>query len=138
LRNGSGSTAVLTMVEDDDTVFTAIRAGALGYPIKGADGLDIIAAIRAIASGTRSTYGRLLDAMGVPWHDRRLDESPRPAMKRCGMSRRVRSGHGERALRSARRRACVGTGVQVGESHRAVDARRSTTDSRLKALQVNR
>jgi DNA-binding NarL/FixJ family response regulator len=42
---------VLTMFEDDDTVFAAIRAGAIGYLVKGADGTDILAAVRAAAAG---------------------------------------------------------------------------------------
>ncbi|MGB5757874.1 MAG: response regulator transcription factor [Acidimicrobiales bacterium] len=42
---------VLTMFEDDDTVFTALGAGAIGYLLKGADSDEIIAAIRAAADG---------------------------------------------------------------------------------------
>jgi DNA-binding NarL/FixJ family response regulator len=42
---------VLTMFEDDDTVFAAVRAGAIGYLMKGADGTDILAAVRAAAAG---------------------------------------------------------------------------------------
>jgi DNA-binding NarL/FixJ family response regulator len=39
------------MFEDDDTVFTAMRAGATGYLVKGADGADIVAAVHAAAAG---------------------------------------------------------------------------------------
>ncbi|PZH18373.1 DNA-binding response regulator [Streptomyces sp. NTH33] len=42
---------VLTMFEDDATVFAAVRAGALGYLVKGAEGADIVAAIHAAAAG---------------------------------------------------------------------------------------
>lgn len=42
---------VLTMFEDDDTVFAAMQAGATGYLVKGADGADIVAAVRAVAAG---------------------------------------------------------------------------------------
>ncbi|MFF4823741.1 response regulator [Streptomyces sp. NPDC001312] len=42
---------VLTMFEDDATVFAAVQAGALGYLVKGADGADIVAAIHAAAAG---------------------------------------------------------------------------------------
>ena len=42
---------VLTMSEDDSTVFAAMRAGARGYLVKGADQQQILAAIRAVASG---------------------------------------------------------------------------------------
>ncbi|MFL6238911.1 MAG: response regulator [Actinomycetes bacterium] len=42
---------VLTMFEDDDSVFAAMRAGARGYLLKGADQDDILRAIRATAAG---------------------------------------------------------------------------------------
>jgi DNA-binding NarL/FixJ family response regulator len=42
---------VLTMFEDDDSVFAAMRAGALGYLLKGSAQAEIIRAIRAVASG---------------------------------------------------------------------------------------
>nr|WP_296068860.1 response regulator transcription factor [uncultured Actinoplanes sp.] len=50
-RQPATAVLVLTMFEDDDTVFAAIRAGAIGYLIKGADGADILAAVRAAAAG---------------------------------------------------------------------------------------
>jgi len=50
-RSPATAVLVLTMFEDDDTVFAAVRAGALGYLVKGAEGRDIIAAVRAAASG---------------------------------------------------------------------------------------
>ncbi len=42
---------VLTMFEDDDTVHAAMAAGAVGYLLKGADGEDILAAVRSAAAG---------------------------------------------------------------------------------------
>jgi DNA-binding NarL/FixJ family response regulator len=42
---------VLTMFEDDDSVFAAMRAGARGYLLKGADQDEIVRAIRAVAAG---------------------------------------------------------------------------------------
>src|SRR5437867_436813 len=42
---------VLTMFEDDDSVFAAMRAGARGYVLKGADKADIVRAVQAVASG---------------------------------------------------------------------------------------
>jgi DNA-binding NarL/FixJ family response regulator len=42
---------VVTLFEDDDSVFAALRAGARGYLLKDADEADMIRAIRAIASG---------------------------------------------------------------------------------------
>jgi DNA-binding NarL/FixJ family response regulator len=42
---------VVTMVDDDDTVVAALRAGARGYVLKGAPGEEIAAAIRTVAAG---------------------------------------------------------------------------------------
>src|SRR5258706_12642626 len=41
----------LTMFDDDDSVFAAMRAGARGYLVKGADTPDVIRAITAVAEG---------------------------------------------------------------------------------------
>jgi DNA-binding NarL/FixJ family response regulator len=52
--NQSGSLAaivVLSMFEDDDSVFAAMRAGARGYLLKGAEQQEIERAIRAAAAG---------------------------------------------------------------------------------------
>jgi DNA-binding NarL/FixJ family response regulator len=47
------ATAVLavTMVDDDDTVVAALRAGARGYVLKGSTGEEIAAATRTAAAG---------------------------------------------------------------------------------------
>jgi len=42
---------VVSMVEDDDAIFAAIRAGARGYLLKGADRDEILSALRAVALG---------------------------------------------------------------------------------------
>jgi DNA-binding NarL/FixJ family response regulator len=42
---------VVTMLEDDDSVFAAMRAGARGYVLKDAEGDDIVRAIRAVGRG---------------------------------------------------------------------------------------
>jgi DNA-binding NarL/FixJ family response regulator len=42
---------VLTMSEDDESVFAALRAGAGGYLVKGADPEQVVSAIRAVALG---------------------------------------------------------------------------------------
>jgi DNA-binding NarL/FixJ family response regulator len=39
------------MVDDDDTVLAAVRAGARGYVLKGAPGDEIAAAARTVAGG---------------------------------------------------------------------------------------
>ena len=40
---------VLTMHADDESVFAALRAGARGYLIKGADGAELVRAIQIVA-----------------------------------------------------------------------------------------
>jgi DNA-binding NarL/FixJ family response regulator len=42
---------MLTMFEDDESVFAAMRSGARGYVLKGADQTDVLRAIEAAASG---------------------------------------------------------------------------------------
>jgi len=42
---------ILTMFEDDNTVFSAMRAGARGYLLKGANYAEMLRAIRAVGNG---------------------------------------------------------------------------------------
>jgi DNA-binding NarL/FixJ family response regulator len=42
---------VLTMSDDDDSVFAAVQAGARGYVLKGAQRAELVRAIRAVAAG---------------------------------------------------------------------------------------
>jgi DNA-binding NarL/FixJ family response regulator len=50
-RPGAPAVLVVTMVDDDDTVVAALRAGARGYVLKGAPGDEIVAAVRTVAAG---------------------------------------------------------------------------------------
>jgi DNA-binding NarL/FixJ family response regulator len=54
LRRVAPDTAVLmlTMYDDADSVFAAMRAGARGYVLKGAEPADIIRAIQDVAAGS--------------------------------------------------------------------------------------
>ncbi|MBI3761845.1 MAG: response regulator transcription factor [Chloroflexi bacterium] len=45
------SVLIVTMFEDDPSVFAAMRAGARGYVIKGASHAEMLRAIRAVAGG---------------------------------------------------------------------------------------
>ena len=47
---------VLTMFEDDESVFAAMRAGARGYLLKGARQAEIVRAVHAVAGG-ESIFG---------------------------------------------------------------------------------
>ncbi len=53
---------VITMF-DDDTVFVAMRAGARGYLLKGAEGEETLRAVRAVASGEAIFSPAIADRM---------------------------------------------------------------------------
>jgi len=42
---------VLTMLDEDESVFAAMRAGARGYVVKGADTEDVVRALESVARG---------------------------------------------------------------------------------------
>ena len=42
---------VLTMHDDDESVYGAMRAGARGYLLKGADAAELVTTIRTLAAG---------------------------------------------------------------------------------------
>ena len=61
---------VLTMFEDDASVFSAMRAGARGYVLKGAHPSEILKVLRAVAAG-EAYFGpeiaqRLVDFFSTP------------------------------------------------------------------------
>lgn len=78
VRRASRDTAVLvlTMFDDDDTVFAAVSAGAAGYLLKGADGADIVAAVRVAAAG-QAVFGSALAQRMQAWF-RRPPSEPHP------------------------------------------------------------
>ena len=69
---------VLTMHDDEETVFAAVRAGARGYLLKGAQRAELIRAVRAVAAG---------DAIFGPAVARRLMTSS-PGRRRAPTRRR--------------------------------------------------
>ena len=73
---------VVTMLEDSDSVFAAMRAGARGYVLKGADKTEMLQAIRAVARG---------EALFGPAIARRLKNffQELPADARTGMPARA-------------------------------------------------
>jgi DNA-binding NarL/FixJ family response regulator len=60
---------VLTMHDDDDAVYAALRAGARGYLLKGAERAEIVRAILAVAAGDavygRAVARRIVDALST-------------------------------------------------------------------------
>ena len=70
---------VLTMFEDDKSIFAAMRAGARGYVLKGADGAETLRAIHAVASG-EAIFGptiarRLTEYFAAPGGDSRTSSA---------------------------------------------------------------
>ncbi len=63
---------IITMFEDDDSVFAAMRAGARGYVLKGADQEEMLRVVRAVAQGEA--------LFGAPIADRLMNffAAPRP------------------------------------------------------------
>jgi DNA-binding NarL/FixJ family response regulator len=64
------SVLVISMFEDDDSVFAALQAGARGYLLKGAPKAEILRAIGAVTSG-EAIFGptiarRLMDYFATP------------------------------------------------------------------------
>ena len=55
------SVVVLTMSDDDDSVFAALRAGARGYLLKESEGADIARAVRAAARSEAVFGPRIAD-----------------------------------------------------------------------------
>jgi DNA-binding NarL/FixJ family response regulator len=47
----SAAVCVLSMLDDDDSLFAAMRAGARGYLLKGAEQAEIERAVRGVAAG---------------------------------------------------------------------------------------
>jgi DNA-binding NarL/FixJ family response regulator len=67
------SVLVVSMYEDDDSVFAALKAGARGYLLKGALKAEILRAIRAVTSG-EAIFGpaiarRLMQYFSTPRQD---------------------------------------------------------------------
>lgn len=74
---------VLTMFEDNESVFAAMRAGASGYLVKGAGQGEILRAIRSVAGGEAifgpSVARRMLDFFATGGH-RPADLPPFPEL----------------------------------------------------------
>ncbi len=64
---------VVTMFEDDDSVFASMRAGARGYVLKGADQEEMLRTIRAVARG-EALFGAAIASRLMSYFS-----APRPA-----------------------------------------------------------
>src|SRR5262245_20053043 len=78
--NADVGVLVVTMLEDDASVFAAMRAGARGYLLKGAERDDIVRAITSVAQG-EAVFGapiarRITDYFATPAAARRAAPFP--------------------------------------------------------------
>jgi DNA-binding NarL/FixJ family response regulator len=74
---------MLTMLEDDDSLFAAMCAGAHGYILKGADTADVLRTVRAVAGGGAlfgPAIARRLTSFFQHAHGQGLSVSPFPAL----------------------------------------------------------
>jgi DNA-binding NarL/FixJ family response regulator len=73
---------MVTMLEDDASVFTAMRAGARGYVLKGANPQEMLGVIRAIAEG-QALFGPAIAARIASFFNdiRNAKASPMPGRK---------------------------------------------------------
>lgn len=68
---------IVTMLEDDASVFAAMKAGARGYLLKGAHHEDVLQAIRTVAGG-QAVFGPAVAARMMKFFQS-LDTAPKPA-----------------------------------------------------------
>jgi DNA-binding NarL/FixJ family response regulator len=94
---------VLTMFEDDDSVFAAMRAGASGYLVKGAQQDEIIRAVRSVAAGQAifgpSVARRIIDYFaGAPRTNRVADAFPELTARECEVLDLIAAGRSNSAI----------------------------------------
>ena len=82
---------VLTMFDDDDSVFAAVAAGAAGYLLKGADGSDIVASVRAAAAG-QAIFGASLARRMQTWFGRTAQHAELPFPELSEREREILDG----------------------------------------------
>ncbi len=73
----SVAVVMLTMFDDDDTVFAAMRAGARGYLLKGAEQGEVVRAVEAAASG-EAIFGKAIATRITSYFARRPLEATIP------------------------------------------------------------
>jgi DNA-binding NarL/FixJ family response regulator len=79
-RQPQSRIVMLTMLEDDASVFHAMRAGARGYLLKGADPQEVLSVIRAVAEG-QALFGPAIAARLLNYFK---ELSIKPSLPRTG------------------------------------------------------
>lgn len=94
---------VLTMYEEDDMVFSSLRAGARGYLLKGADQAEVVRSILAVAAGQvilgSGAAERVLASFAAP--AARRQPFPELTDREREVLRLIADGHGNEAIARA-------------------------------------
>ena len=91
---------VVTMFEDDDSVFAAMRAGARGYVLKDMDADDFARAIVTVGRG-EALFSRGIAARMMQFFNEPLPSTPtvpRPHRQRANVLRLVATGSNNAAI----------------------------------------
>jgi len=102
--SGGGPTAivVLTMFDDDESVFTAMAAGARGYLLKGAPQERIIEAVRSVAAGDlvfgHDVAAQVLAYFAAPRGSRRENPFPELTDRETEVLERIAAGHNNQRI----------------------------------------
>ena len=78
---------MLTSVEDDEALFTAIMAGAAGYVLKDIRGTDLVAAVRTVAGGQSMLDPRAASQLMARLRDATTKHDPLEGL--TGQQRRI-------------------------------------------------
>ena len=95
--NPNVGVVVLTMFEDDDSVFSAMRSGARGYVLKGAPPSEILKVVRAV-SGGEAYFGpeiarRLMNFFSAPQPPSPLETFPELTAREAEVLDLIAQGH---------------------------------------------
>ncbi|TVR87064.1 MAG: DNA-binding response regulator [Trueperaceae bacterium] len=93
---------IVTMFDDDETVFAAMRAGARGYVLKGAGQADLARAIEAVARGEAiygpGVAGRILQFFRASRTDLPVDAFPDLTDREREVLDQIAAGKGNAAI----------------------------------------
>jgi DNA-binding NarL/FixJ family response regulator len=88
---------IVSMFEDDASIFTAMRAGARGYILKDADRADIVRAIRAVGQGeaifSPAIATRVLEYFATPPRPVASADFPELTERECEILGLIAQGH---------------------------------------------